>query len=166
METGVKRNTKRVGDISELRVMCDLVRAGYLVSIPFGENHRYDLIVERDFVLYRVQVKTGRLRKGVVLFNCYSSHTHRGGAAARLYTGEVDYFGIFCPDTDCTYLVPLDEMTVKVGTLRVAPTQNGQNKGLRWASDYILGKGGHPPLVEVGTAVHVEVPASDAIMPS
>jgi hypothetical protein len=34
--------TKRVGDISELRVMCDLVAAGFLVSIPFGENHRYD----------------------------------------------------------------------------------------------------------------------------
>jgi hypothetical protein len=97
METGVKRNTKRVGDISELRVMCDLVRAGYLVSIPFGENHRYDLIIEKDFVLSRVQVKTGRLRNGAVIFNCYSSHSHRGGPTCRVYTGQVEFFGIFVP---------------------------------------------------------------------
>jgi hypothetical protein len=71
--------------------MCDFVRAGYLVSIPFGENHRYDLIIEKDFVLSRVQVKTGRLRKGVVIFNCFSSHTHRGGVATPLYKGEVEY---------------------------------------------------------------------------
>jgi hypothetical protein len=166
METGVKRNTKRVGDVSELRVMCDLVRAGYLVSIPFGENHRYDLIIEKDNVLSRVQVKTGRLRKGVVLFNCYSSHTHRGGAATRMYTGEVEFFGVFCPDTDCTYLLPLSEMTVQQGMLRVEPARNGQVKGLRWARDYILGKGSRPALIEVGTMLALEVPASGASTPS
>jgi PD-(D/E)XK endonuclease len=166
MQTGVKRNTKRVGDISELRVMCDLVEAGYLVSIPFGENHRYDLIIEKDFVLSRVQVKTGRLRKGVVLFNCYSSHTHRGGAATRMYTGEVEFFGVYCPDTDCTYLLPLSEMPVQQGMLRVAPPRNGQIKGLRWARNYILGKGSQTSLIEVGTPTLVEVPASGETSPS
>lgn len=63
MDPGVKRNTKRVGDLSELRLMHDLVRAGYLVSIPFGENHRYDLVIEKDGVFKSVQVKTGRMRK-------------------------------------------------------------------------------------------------------
>jgi hypothetical protein len=59
METGVKRNTKRVGDISELRVMHDLVRAGYPVSIPFREDHRYDIVIEKDGVLSRVQAEDG-----------------------------------------------------------------------------------------------------------
>jgi hypothetical protein len=62
--------------------MHDLVRAGYLVSIPFGEDHRYDLVVEKDGILSRVQVKTGRLRNGVVMFNCYSSHGRVGKTAA------------------------------------------------------------------------------------
>jgi uncharacterized protein YwbE len=166
METGVsyivstKRNTKRVGDISELRVMHDLVQAGYLVAIPFGEDHRYDLIVEKDNVLSRVQVKTGRLRKGVVVFNCFSSHTHRGGIATRLYTGEVEYLGVFCPGTDDTYLLPLNDLPVIRGMLRVEPTKNGQTKGLRWARDCILGKGGRPRLVQVGTNAVCAVPAS------
>ena len=158
----MKRNTKRVGDLSELRVMCDLVRAGYLVSIPFGEDHRYDLVIERDFILSRVQVKTGRLRNGAVIFNCYSSHSHRGGPTCRPYIGEVEYFGVFCPDTDCTYLIPLSDMPVQQGNLRVNATRNGQMKGLRWADDYILGKGGARQMVLVGRSPVVEVPASSA----
>ena len=141
MQTGVKRNTKRVGDISELRVMLALVNDGYRVAIPFGEDQRYDLIIEKDNVLSRVQVKTGRLRKGAILFNCYSSHTHRGGAACRMYTGEIEYFGVYCPDTRGVYLLPLDEVTVQQGALRVVPPKNGQVKGLRWAERYLLEPG-------------------------
>jgi len=33
-----KRDTKRVGDISEARVLLALTGAGYRVSKPFGEN--------------------------------------------------------------------------------------------------------------------------------
>lgn len=47
-----------------MRLMHDLRKAGYLISIPFGEDHRYDIIAEKDDRFYRVQVKTGRLRKG------------------------------------------------------------------------------------------------------
>lgn len=53
MHAGVKRNTKRTGDLSELRLMHDLVRAGYVVSIPFGEDHRYDLLIDKDGIISR-----------------------------------------------------------------------------------------------------------------
>jgi len=140
METGVKRNTKRVGDISELRVMMALVSVGYRVAIPFGEDQRYDLIIEKDNVLSRVQVKTGRLRRGAIFFNCTSSHVHRGGTR-KMYVGEVEYFGVFCPDNDSTYLLPIDEILVQEGVLRVLPPKNGQIKGLRWADRYLLQHG-------------------------
>jgi hypothetical protein len=83
-----------------------------------------------------------------------------------MYTGEVEFFGVYCPDTDCTYLLPLSEITVQQGMLRVEPTRNGQVKGLRWARDYILGKGAHPSLIEVGTMPALEVPASGTFRPS
>ena len=110
MENRVKRNTKRVGDISEIMVLGALIRADYYVSVPFGENQRYDLIAEKDNVLYRVQVKSGRLRKGAILFACYSSHGHRGGGLRR-YDGEVDLFGVYCPDVDSIYLIPMAEIS-------------------------------------------------------
>jgi hypothetical protein len=153
METGVKRNTKRVGDISELRVMHDLVRAGYLISIPFGEDHRYDIVIEKDGKFSSVQVKTGRLRNGVILFNCYSSHSHRGGAVCRPYTNDVDFFGVYCYEVDSTYLIPITEMPVLRGILRIEPTKNGQWAKLRWADQYLLfcgtGGVGKPPAGEV-----------------
>jgi hypothetical protein len=153
METGVKRNTKRVGDLSELRVMHDLVLAGYLISIPFGEDHRYDVVIEKDGKFSSVQVKTGRLRNGVVVFNCYSSHTHRGGAACRMYTNEIDFFGVYCPDLDSTYLIPIAELPVQLGMLRIEPAKNGQWRKLRWAERYLLFEGtggvGKPAVSEV-----------------
>lgn len=153
MNPGVKRNTKRVGDISELRVMHDLVRAGYFVSIPFGEDHRYDIVIEKDGIFSRVQVKTGRLRKGVVIFNCYSSHTHRGGTACRMYTDDIDFFGVYCRQLDSTYLIPIGELPVTVGMLRTEPARNGQWRKLRWAEQYLLFRGtggvGNPPAAEV-----------------
>ncbi|HEY4433318.1 MAG TPA: group I intron-associated PD-(D/E)XK endonuclease, partial [Candidatus Cybelea sp.] len=73
----MKRNTKAVGDLSEAVVLAELIQAGYKVSLPFGEGQRYDLILDNEGVLSRVQVKTGRLRNGAILFNCYSVHADR-----------------------------------------------------------------------------------------
>jgi hypothetical protein len=132
------RNTKRVGDISEAKVLAAFVEAGYFVSIPFGENQLYDLVVEMDDCsLARVQIKTGRLREGAIIFNCYSSHAHRNGPSTRRYTGQVEYFGVYCPETDDIYLIPVDDVPIK-GCLRVEPTRNNQRKKVRWASEFRL----------------------------
>ena len=132
------RDTKRIGDVSEVTVLAALVREGYRVLQPYGENSRYDLVIERDGVFSRVQVKTGRLRNGAVLFNAYSSHAHRGGAATRGYHGEIEFFGVYCPDTEGVYLVPVDDIMLQ-GFLRVVAPRNGQVRNVRWADRYRLG---------------------------
>jgi Holliday junction resolvase-like predicted endonuclease len=48
---------KQKGDLAEMLVAADLVRRGYKVALPFGEDWDYDLIVDRDGRLERVQVK-------------------------------------------------------------------------------------------------------------
>lgn len=138
MQTGVKRDTKSIGTISELRLAVDLARAGYLISVPVGENCRYDLVADDGEHLYRVQVKTGRLRKGVVVFNAFSSHSHRGGVACRPYVGEIDFFGVFCRETDSTYLIPIAELPVVRGMLRIEKPLNNQSLKMRWAGRYLL----------------------------
>lgn len=64
------RDTKSIGDTSEFIVMVALARMGYRIVIPYGENHRYDIVIEREGAFARVQVKTGRLRHGAIIFNC------------------------------------------------------------------------------------------------
>jgi hypothetical protein len=132
----LRRDTKRKGDASEAAVLAALVQVGYHVAIPFGENQRYDLIIEKDGVLSRVQVKSGRLRKGAILFNCYSSHAHRSGPSCRSYIGEIEYIAVYCPDVDKVYLVPIADLSVSSGSIRLGQTKNGQSKGVRWASQY------------------------------
>jgi hypothetical protein len=137
MEQLKKRDTKSVGDQSEAMVLAALVRRGYHVLIPFGENNRYDLVIEIEGSFFRIQVKTGRLRNGVIWFNCYSSHAHRKGVSCRRYIGEIDYFGVYCPDVQSVYMVPIEDARFR-GCLRVDRPKNGQLKKMRWASDFLL----------------------------
>jgi PD-(D/E)XK endonuclease len=135
-----KRNTKAIGDLSEAMVIAAFVRHGYLVSIPFGENHRYDLIADDGNQLLRIQVKTGRLRDGVIKFVCCSSHQHRrsGPTATRPYFGQVEYLAVFCPETGKVYLLPESELVATGSHLRIAPTLNRQVRNIRWAAEYEL----------------------------
>jgi hypothetical protein len=135
-----KRDTKSIGDLSEAMVIAVLVRHGYLISIPFGENHRYDLIADDGERLLRIQVKTGRLRDGIIKFACSSMHYHRrtGRLACRSYFGQIEYLAVFCPGTGKVYLVPESELVATQGHLRIAPPRNRQARKIRWAAEYEL----------------------------
>ena len=89
---------KRVGDRSTLAVMLALSERGYDIAVPFGENTRYDLIIDDHTRLYRVQCKTGRLRGGAIEFPTASSYYHHPNEkpTQRHYQGQVDLFGVFC----------------------------------------------------------------------
>ncbi len=67
---------KDVGDRTTLAVMLALHESGYQVALPFGENTRYDLILDDSERLLRVQCKTGRLRMGAVELSTASSYAH------------------------------------------------------------------------------------------
>jgi hypothetical protein len=149
----MKRNTKLVGDLSELAVMSALIRAGYEVAVPWGDNCRYDLVGDKDGVLSRIQVKTGRLEHGAIQFNCYSTHAHRGGKL-RSYKGEIDFFGVYCPQVKAVFLIPVDDVGGS-SNLRWEPPRNGQQKKIRWASSYLLS---HVAVASVGTIVEDVVP--------
>ncbi len=74
---------KDKGDRTTLAVMLALRECGYAVLVPFGENTRYDLVIDDGQDLARVQCKTGRLRKGAVIFavcSCYGHHMRPGEA--------------------------------------------------------------------------------------
>jgi hypothetical protein len=139
---------KIVGDASQAMVLGRLVQAGKNVLVPFGENVRYDYVIEEangSFV--RVQCKTGRLRKGVITFNtCSSTYHHPSNRGMRVYQhhyrGDADVFGVYCPETDGVYLVPVDDVGKKGCSLRVEPTLNNQIKKIRWAGDFELPKPG------------------------
>jgi hypothetical protein len=134
-----KRDTKSIGDLSELEVAVALARSGYAVSKPLGENQRYDLIIDDGERLSRVQVKTGRIRGSVVMFNCCSTHGHRRTSLqTRPYTGQVEFLAVFCPENRKVYLLPEADLTRSKIQLRIAAPRNNMTKTVRWASWYEL----------------------------
>ncbi len=123
---GRPRNPKAIGELSEAAVVHHLVRAGYDVARPLGDNARYDLILEAADRLLRVQVKTGRLKaSGAIFFPTCSSQAHRGRGRSS-YRGQCELFAVYCPELDETYLVPVEGTGERECFLRVRPTGNGQ----------------------------------------
>jgi hypothetical protein len=129
---------KTVGDRTTLAVMLALRDAGYAILVPFGENTRYDLVIDDGRTLSRIQCKTGRLRAGAIRFAACSTYAHHPNpkVVRRDYAGQVDFFGVYCPETGGIYLVPIDADVRRQGNLRVTPPRNGQARGIRLAARY------------------------------
>jgi hypothetical protein len=139
-----KRHTDKTGDISEAAIIVRLLRAGYSVLIPYGKNHRYDLLIEDGEGKYwRVQCKTGWLdeKKTVVNFATASSYNHTAKQKGwRHYRGQADYFAVYCEELDKAYLIPVDAVGLTLAKLRLVSAKNNQMKNVRWARDYELDK--------------------------
>ena len=153
MKSSTRAHPKDVGDVTQAMVMARLVEAGKQVLVPFGENVRYDLVIDDLGSFVRVQCKTGRLRNGAVRFpTCSSTYHHPANQGLanchQGYRGQADVFGVYCPETDSVYLVPVEDLGSRSGYLRVVPTRNRQMKRIRWARDFEVPRAGLAHLVE------------------
>ncbi|WP_090618443.1 group I intron-associated PD-(D/E)XK endonuclease [Natrinema salaciae] len=112
-------NTKQIGDETEARIIATLVGEGYSVSIPFGDNDRYDLVLDTDDQLLRVQCKTGWIESDVVRFKTASKTTSNGDVTMDDYDGEIDAFAVRCKDNGELYWVPVEDAGKKSTYLRL-----------------------------------------------
>ena len=122
--------------------MLALRELGFAVLVPFGENTRYDLVIDDGVALSRVQCKTGRLRQGAIRFKACSTYAHHRSPErqSRSYLGDVDFFAVHCPETDGVYLVPIADVPVESrAALRLSPAKNGQRRRTRAAQRYEIG---------------------------
>jgi hypothetical protein len=131
----------RIGAISHARVAAALIEAGKMVWVPFAHVPRYDLIFEEMGQFFRVQCKTGHLLRGALCFMTQSLRAAKRETEWRRvavdYQGQVDYFGVYCPDNGRVYLIPIADLPVKCRCcLRIEPAKNNQKKRVRWAKDY------------------------------
>jgi hypothetical protein len=134
---------KDVGDRSQLAIMLALRRAGFGLLVPFGENTRYDLVIDDGTNLSRVQCKTGRLRRGAVVWSVCSSYAHQPNPKAkrRDYRSDVDFFAVYCSDSGLVYLVPISDVPLKrQARLRIDPPRNGQRRFIRFGAQYEVGQ--------------------------
>ena len=130
-------DSKKKGNLTEMQCMSAFMEQGCGVSIPFGDNSKYDFIADVDGHLLKIQVKTASLKNdNVIKFSCRSTHVNCTGVKNIRYSAnDIDYFATYW-DNKC-YLVPVEECSVEK-TLRFVPPKNGQIKGITFAKDYLL----------------------------
>jgi hypothetical protein len=127
-----------IGHRSEAAIWGRLVKHGYAVLLPCGVNQRYDLVIDDAKGFLRVQCKTGRLKNGQIEFRTCSTRSNTRSAMARDYVGEIDLFGVYCPENNGVYLVPAEGTPRRGMSLRVDKPRNRQSKRVRWAREYEL----------------------------
>ena len=139
MKIKMELTAKQKGNLTELQCLTAFYQEGCHVSLPYGENSRYDMIVDVNGLLIKVQVKTSSLKgEGAINFSCRSSHVNSTGVKNIRYTAqEIDYFATFW-EGQC-YLVPVSECSTEK-TLRFVPPKSGQLKGITFASEYTIQK--------------------------
>ena len=109
-------NSKSYGDIAELAVAAKLAKLGYIVSRPLSDNAPYDLIIDKNGTLQKVQVKARRTRRGRVYIEMYSSMTNY----VRMYEKEdFDILAVYHIETGDIAFISRNEITTKQLVLQV-----------------------------------------------
>jgi hypothetical protein len=136
-------NSKEKGNIGESKVLCEFVKRGIQVSIPYGDNARYDLIADFRGRLNKIQVKycDQLTDNDSIILPCASSTNHTTNKHYTTYENDVDYFAFYIPKWDMSLLVPIEEIgTKKSITVRKTPTKSNQKSSIHLVQDYSFDK--------------------------
>jgi hypothetical protein len=109
-----ERNTKHRGELAELVFLLIATRMGFAVSKPYGDNERYDFILDARLphprfpsasLLWRIQVKAStQLLNGLYRVN---AHRRSGRRAVPYRIGEIDFIAAYIIPEDTWYIIPL-----------------------------------------------------------
>jgi hypothetical protein len=126
---------KARGELTEVIILAELVKHGYEVLLPWGDNQRYDMALDLgDGRMLRAQCKTGRLRSGTILFEARSVNWNT--KMHRDYRGQADVFLVYCYETRKVYWRDVSDVGTATGSLCVDSTQ--RVAGVHWAADHEL----------------------------
>ncbi len=137
-------NTVLVGDIGESLAIANFTKNGLVVSKPLSNSVRYDLIIDCNGKLYKVQVKTtNAIKDGKMTFATKTTNYTKGSWSSNSYSKEeVDLFFLYCIENDWCGLYFVNEATniPMELNIRIVPPKNGQKIGIRLAEDYSFDK--------------------------
>lgn len=131
-------NTLIRGDINELQCILDFQKRGYYCSIPFSGSCRYDLIVDINDKLYKIQCKASFYSEdeGVLKMSATRSTTNTQKTTRYTYSEkEVDYF--YTSWKEYGFLIPINEVSTEK-YLRIKSPKNGIQSTMSIASDYLI----------------------------
>lgn len=104
-------HTKVKGDLGVLKVKLALFNMGFLILNPETEHAPFDLVAYKDSKFLRIQIKYRSMTNGVIAVPNSTSWCDKNGSHRKIYNLEdLDYFAIYCPETDKCYFIPTKSM--------------------------------------------------------
>jgi hypothetical protein len=143
------------GAVAEARITTATIELGLTVLRPLCEGRRYDLIIDLEPRLLRVQCKLARHLAGVLCVNLSTCRlTPRGYVRTSYSANEIDAVGVYSPQLHRCFLIPIDEISGRRAVhLRLDPTRNNQAERIKWARDYEF-----PAMIRRLQQLHPEAP--------
>ena len=101
--------------------------------IPYGENNRYDLVVEKKGKFIRIQAKYVTPKDGKLYVNCRSSNNW---SVLHYTPNQIDVIAVFNPKQGRVYYVPVGKIRKSAMILRLEPPKNKQKAKIRYAREF------------------------------
>jgi hypothetical protein len=126
------------GAAAEAAVTAAAIEPGVTVLRPLCEGRRYDLVIDLEPELLRVQCKWARRLDGVLSVHLSTSRLTPAGYVRTVYTAdEVDAIGVYSAELGRCFLIPIEQVARgRAVNLRLDPARNNQAQRVRWANDY------------------------------
>lgn len=135
-------HSKQKGNIGEAKCLAALVSLGNPVLLPFGDNERYDLVVEsKTGELLKAQIKYSSQisPNGSLDFALVSSKNHTTNKIKDSYEEEIDIFLLYHSVVDQIFVLNKEQFKGKKSiNFRLTEAKNGQTKGINFAQDFLL----------------------------
>lgn len=132
-----KRNTSVIGNIGQAKVFSKFVELGIPVYLPFGEGYVIDLIADFNGKLNKIQIKTTEKLHDSSYMKWRITHQDGYHGSRKKYTSdEVDYFALYCIESDIMCLVPLEEAKTLEVKIRLDLFEGVRQKNMKFVSDY------------------------------
>ena len=125
-------DNKHLGNLTELQCITRFYELGYSISIPYGDSEKYDMILDYNGTLYKLQCKHSKIFyiddtetevSHLKMKTCWQSgYTKNSSYKNNRYSKEeIDFFVTHYQGKN--YLIPVDECSTEK-TLRILPPKN------------------------------------------
>jgi len=122
-------DTKLKADIAESAVVTELLKRGFKVLKPFGDRLPYDLGIDNDGKLIKIQVKSAWHYRGAYKVDARITKTNRRRKVRKYYNkDDFDFAIIYISDLNTFYIVPVTVFNGYKSEISLVETAKRQRK--------------------------------------
>lgn len=128
------------GVLTEIQIQHAFLKNGFNVAIPLNPSSRYDMIVDYNNHLFKVQCKTSKPQDGGFTIHLYSTNREPGGGYIKKQYSSADVDLFATTYNDEVYIIPNTKEISSQRTImfRTEHPKNDQVVGIRYAEQFKL----------------------------